>query len=204
LASGCRDRRTDADSVCVQGETDVAQALRFPTAVGHETFPVKVVRWPQVTPDNRSAVFQALGYLYKYDPATGQRSRVTKQSDDYEFAPSLSPDGKSVVYVTWNDTAGGRVKTVNLDGSQPRTVVTRPGHYVTASYSPDGKQIIYQRGNGDGLRGRLWQEDQGIYVVDVLGKEQPRLITREGTSPVSISPARGSIWSAMRVTRPHS
>jgi len=161
----------------------VAQALRFPTAVGHETFPVKVIRWSQVTHDGRSIVFQALGYLYRYNPVTGQRSRITRQSDEFEFAPSLSPDGKSVVYVTWNDTSGGCVKMVNLDGSQPRTLVDRPGHYVSAGYSPDGKWVVYRRGDGDGLRGRLWQEDQGIYVIHALGKEQPRFITRDGTSP---------------------
>ncbi|PWB70529.1 amidohydrolase, partial [candidate division GN15 bacterium] len=117
------------------------------------------------------------------DPATGKRFRITRQTDEYEFAPSLSPDGRSVVYVTWNDTLGGQIKAVNLDGSQPRTLVARPGHYVTANFSPDGKWVVYQRGDGDGLRGRLWQEDRGIYVVDALGKGQPRLVTRDGYSP---------------------
>lgn len=161
----------------------VAQAIRFPTAVGHETFPVKVIRWPQVTGDGRIVIFQALGYLYRYDPATGRRSRITSQTDEYEFVPSLSADGKSIVYVTWSDTAGGLVKTVNLDGSQPRTVVSRPGHYVRASFSADGKSIVYQRGDGDYLRGRQWQEDRGIYIIDLLGKQPPRFVTRDGSSP---------------------
>lgn len=161
----------------------VGQALRFPVSTGHETFPVKVIRWPQTTPDGKQIVFQTLGYLYRYDIATKQHSRITKQTDHFEFAPSVSPDGKWIVCVTWNDLTGGKVKLVSLDGGQERILVDRPGQYVTASFSPDGKWVVYHRGEGDGLRGRLWQEDQGIYVVAVDGKSAPRFVTRDGQDP---------------------
>ena len=39
----------------------VAQALRFPQTVGAPTFPVKVIRWPQVTPDGSEVIFQSSG-----------------------------------------------------------------------------------------------------------------------------------------------
>ena len=45
------------------------------------------------------------------------------------------------------------------------------------------RALHYRRGSGDGYRGRIWEEDQGIYLVDARGTTPPRLVTREGRSP---------------------
>lgn len=161
----------------------VAQALRFPQTVGGSTFPVKVVRWPQITPGGKDAVFQALGYLYRKPLPDGTPERITSQTDHFEFAPALSPDGGQVVYVTWNDTKGGSIRIVDLDKGRERMIVSAPGHYVTAQFSPDGGQIVYHRGWGDSFRGELWDNDRGIYVTKVDGKASPRFLTREGNDP---------------------
>jgi len=167
----------------VHATQEVAKALRFPQAVGHENFPVKVIRWPQLTADGKTAVFQALGYLYRRPLPGGTAVRITTQRDRFEFAPALSPDGKEIVFTTWNDTLGGTIRVVGLDGSRERTVVAKPGHYVSARFSPDGRWVVYHRGGGDGLRGRLWESEPGIYLVDATGKTPARFLTREGESP---------------------
>lgn len=161
-----------------------AKAVRFDQAIAGDKFPVKVIRWPQVLPNGKDVVFQALGYLYRYNPATDARARITRQTGHFEFAPSLSPDGKSLVCVTWNDQNGGRIKTVRLDNGLEQVIVNRPGHYVTASFSPDGQWVVFHRGGGDGFRGRIWDEEPGIYMVDATGRTTPRFLTREGRSPV--------------------
>jgi imidazolonepropionase-like amidohydrolase/Tol biopolymer transport system component len=161
----------------------VAQALRFPVTVGEPTFPVKVIRWPQMTPSGKEVVFQALGYLYKKALPDGVPARITKQSDHFEFAPALAPSGREIVFTTWNDTTGGSIRIVGIDGTKERELVSRPGHYVSAQFSPDGTWVVYQRGGGDGYRGRLWQNDPGIYVIDAAGKTAPRFISRDGASP---------------------
>ncbi|TFH65921.1 MAG: amidohydrolase, partial [Candidatus Zixiibacteriota bacterium] len=161
----------------------VAQALRFPQKVGDSKFPVKVIRWPQTTPDGREVIFQSLGYLYKKQLPSGQAVRLTRQTDHFEFAPALSSNGKEIFYVTWSDTSGGTVRIVGIDGRNERTVVSRPGHYVSAHFSPDGSLIVFQRGTGDDFRGALWQEEPGIYVVSSDGKTAPRFLTREGETP---------------------
>ncbi|MBK7140753.1 MAG: PD40 domain-containing protein [bacterium] len=161
----------------------VAQVLRFPQEIGGPEFSVKVVRWPQTIGSSGDLLFQALGYLYRYSPSTGKRTRLTSQTDHYEFAPSVSLDGKSAACVTWNDTTGGRVKIIDLATKREQIVVSQPGHYVTAAFSPDKNWVVYHRGSGDGYRGRMWDEEPGIYVVDAKGLTPPRLITREGRNP---------------------
>ncbi len=161
----------------------VAQAIRFFQSVGDPNFAVKAIRWPQTTPDDREVVFQSLGYLYKKQLPSDQPVRLTRQTDHYEFAPALSPTGREIVYTTWNDTTGGTVRIVAIDGRNERTVVSWPGHYVSAHFSPDGASIVFHRGTGDDFRGWLWQEEPGIYIVSSDGRTSPRLLTREGESP---------------------
>jgi Tol biopolymer transport system component/imidazolonepropionase-like amidohydrolase len=161
----------------------VAKALRFPVTVGEATFPVKVIRWPQVTPSGKEVVFQALGYLYKKTLPDGDAARITRQTDYFEFAPAIAPSGREIVFTTWNDTTGGSIRIASLDGTKERVLVSRPGHYVSAQFSPDGNWVVYQRGEGDGYRGRLWQNDPGIFLIDAAGKTATRFITRDGNSP---------------------
>ncbi len=161
----------------------VAKALRFPQKIGSPTFSVKVIRWPQVTIAGGEAVFQALGYMYRKSLPSGVPTRVTHQTDHFEFAPALSGDGKEIVFITWNDTSGGAIRIADIDGRGERTLVSRPGHYGSAHFSPDSKWVVYHRGTGDEFRGRLWTEEPGIYVVDAQGTTPPRFLTREGENP---------------------
>lgn len=161
----------------------VAQAVRFQPQVGGPDFPVKVIRWPQTTSDGKQVIFQALGYLYKKTLPAGTAMRLTQQTDHYEFAPALSLDGKNIVYITWNDTTGGTIRAIGVDGRNDRVLFSQPGQYVSAHYSPDGSAIVYHRGGGDGFRGNLWQEDPGIYLLSLDGRSAPRLLTREGDTP---------------------
>lgn len=162
----------------------VADAVRFPHVVAPERFPVKVIRWPELTPDGRTAVFQALGRLYRKEVATATPARlVTRESAGFECWPTLSPDGRTIAYTTWNDRTGGTVRLVGLDGSGGRAVVSLPGHYSAVAFSPDGKWLVYQRGNGDGYRGDRWTDAPGVYLVPADGRTAPRLLSRAGSRP---------------------
>ncbi len=45
-------------------EREMRRAVRFPVEVAPEKFPVKMLRWVQVSPAGDQVVFQSLGYLY--------------------------------------------------------------------------------------------------------------------------------------------
>lgn len=162
-------------------EIPVVEALRFRQEIGGDTFPVRVVRTPRVSPDGTRVVFQALGRLWTRDLAGGAPRRLTHGSDT-EAHPVWTPDGRRIVYVSWNDTESGRVRVVGSSGGSPRNVVTRPGHYSHPQVSPDGKEVVYRRGGGDGYRGNHHVNETGIYIVPLAGGE-PRLVTEDGLSP---------------------
>jgi imidazolonepropionase-like amidohydrolase/Tol biopolymer transport system component len=167
----------------VDVEQIVAKALRFHPEIAGETFDIKVVRWPQMTADGRKVIFQALGYLYSYDFGTRERRRLTNQSDHFEFSPRLSRDGKNIIFTTWNDRTGGTVQLMDVTGRNVRTVVDRPGHYASAALSPDNRKVVYHRVGGDSFRGSLWNEEPGIYLLDLDGDRTPHLLTRDGRQP---------------------
>ncbi len=42
---------------------------------------------------------------------------------------------------------------------------------------------MYDRSGGDSFRGRIWDEEPGIYIASIDGKQDPRLLTRSGGTP---------------------
>src|SRR5690606_19230775 len=81
-----------------------------------------------------------------------------------------------------HDSAYGAIRTVHLDGGEPRTLTTQPGHYVEPRWSPDGTRVVYRRIGGDVMRGRLYSRDTGVYIVPADGGT-PTLVTEEGADP---------------------
>ncbi|MCI0572730.1 MAG: amidohydrolase, partial [Myxococcaceae bacterium] len=166
----------------VKARHTLAQALRFRQEVAPSRFPVRMVRWAQVSPDGKRVVFQALGHLYVKELPGGAPRRLTRQTEHLEFYPSFSRDGRSIVYTTWDDEALGTVRVVPVAGGEGRVLTRRPGHYLEPAFSPDGKSVVF-RASGDGyLRPGLWGREQGLFVVSAEGGAARRL-QKAGESP---------------------
>ncbi|PRQ07424.1 amidohydrolase family protein [Enhygromyxa salina] len=163
----------------VEHTRTVSTAARFPVEVAPAQFDVKLLRWPQLSPDGGKLVYQALGKLYVRDMQSGEVRRLTKQDDHHEYYPSLSRDGQWVVYVSWDDAALGSVRVVPITGGEGRLVSPTPGHYVEPVLSPDNTQVIYRRVSGGGLISPRWSEQRGVYALPIsLGGAAKR--TRRG------------------------
>ncbi|MDX1439542.1 MAG: amidohydrolase family protein, partial [Rubricoccaceae bacterium] len=150
-------------------EIAIAEAALFEQDVAPERFTVRMMRDLTTSPDGSTVVFHAVGYLWKMAWPDGEVMRLTNQDEDFEYDPSFSPDGRTVVYTTFNDEDYGAIRTVSMDGGQTRTVTSEPGHYFTPRFSPDGGRIVYDREGGNGLRGPLYGVETGLYVVDARG-----------------------------------
>lgn len=149
----------------------VTDAVRFDRAAVAEKVQAKIIRWPVQSPDGKRLVFSALGYLYAMELPSGKPVRLTKAAD-LEYAPSFSPDGSQLAFVTWNDVTGGFVWRVPLNaagGGEAVKLTDAPGQYANPSWSPDGKKIVFLKGSGATFRdadlvGELWHEVHWIGV----------------------------------------
>ncbi len=167
----------------VKDERSISEVVRFPIEVAPEEFDVRMLRWVSVSPNSQQVAFQALGKVYVRDLPDGEPRRLTNRSDEFEFCPSWSRDGKTIVYTTWNDRTLGSIRMAAVDDQQSnRQVTVRPGHYVNPVLSPDGKTIVFEKTGGGRLRSPLYSHDPGVYRISVNGG-QPVRISRDGSRP---------------------
>ena len=165
----------------VEADIKVADALDFKYKVHEEKMTAKVIRQAVTSPDGKTLVFHAIGYLWKKALPDGKPVRITKGTD-FEYEPSFSPDGKSLVYATWNDEKMGAIYSIGLDGNNPKKLSTEKGIFQTPAYSPDGNTIVYQRAPGNSDQGFAFCEEPGIYTMPASGGKE-KLVIDEGSVP---------------------
>ncbi|RMH74758.1 MAG: amidohydrolase, partial [Calditrichaeota bacterium] len=161
----------------------IARALRYKQPhVADDYFTARMLRHVVTSPDGQWLVFNAVGHLWKMKLPDGKPVRLTNDSQHFEFEPSFSPDGKWVVYTTWNDTALGAIYKVRLRGGKPQKLTERKGYYYSPRFSPDGLMVVYRRGQGNAILGFAYGVEPGIYWVAADGG-QGNLIIEEGRDP---------------------
>lgn len=178
----------------VQADKQIHPALQRTVEVSPDTFPIRMARWTQRSPDGRHAIFQALGYLWLHDLERDSHRRLTSQNEHWEFYPRFSPDGRQVVYVTWDDEALGSVRVHPVGRGRGRTLTDEPGHYVEPAFSPDGSQVVYRKTTGGFLTSPTWSERPGLYRVAVAGGEPVRVLDR-GANPQFAADGRRVLFS---------
>ncbi len=160
----------------------ISDALVFKQEVAPEYFKVKVIRNATTSPDGNLMAFNAAGFLWTKKLPDGKPQRLT-EGIDLEFEPSFSPDGKSIIYVTWNDEEKGSVQQISIKGDNPIKLTTEKGIYRTPSYSPDGKRIVFLKEGGNTAMGHVFTKNPGIYWMD-LESNKIYFVTEEGENPV--------------------
>lgn len=166
----------------VQGERKIMPAVRFPVEVAPAEFDVKMLRGVTVSPKGDAVAYSVLGHIYVRSLPEGQPKRVTSDAKHFEFMPSWSRDGSSLVYVAWDDVELGSLRVVNATGGESRLVTTKPGHFVDPVFSPDGSKIVYGKITGGHLLAGINSSEPGVYWVPASGGEGTR-ITHKGTNP---------------------
>ena len=154
----------------------LADVVYFEFDPAPDAFTAKAVRHAVTSPDGRTVVFNAAGYLWKKELPNGTPERLTNH-EHLEFEPAFSPDGSTLAWVTWSDVDFGTIKTLRLDQRRatPQTISTERGLYRTPSFSPDGQTLVFRRDGGNNHQGHAYTQNPGIYLMSATGGEMTLL-----------------------------
>lgn len=163
-----RDLSTGASTTLhrdLTARVDVAPSTRI--ALNEETGPVqgKLAMSPATSPDGRRIAFGMLGAIWVQDIASGTALRLTADLP-VPAQPAWSPDGKSLVTVTWTEAGGSEIWLVSSDGSEPpRKIDAAPAYYRFPVFSPDGNRLLV-------LRSSLEERRQTNFEFGLLRQSQ--------------------------------
>ncbi len=153
---------------------------------------VKQVRWPNQSADGRRLVFSALGKIWIMDLPSGTPRRLT-QSSAREYAPSFSPDGRWIAYVSWSDKEGGHLWKVSADGGAPQQLSRAPAYYHSPSWSLDGRKIVFVMGSAQAWLAQNPNDKQEIRWVAAEGGDSHLIVDSPISSPSGGFGARGNV-----------
>ena len=166
----------------VNANHKLAETVQFKQKVYEEDFQVKTIRQAETSPNGKTLLFNAVGYLWTKDLPAGKPKRLTKQNEAFEFEASFSPDGSEIVFVSWHDEELGNIYKYNLKTKSKTKLSKIKGIYRTPRFSPDGKSIVYRKEGGNGHQGYSFSKLSGIYTMSASGGEA-KLISRKGENP---------------------
>jgi imidazolonepropionase-like amidohydrolase/Tol biopolymer transport system component len=162
----------------------ISQAVRHQHSreeLAPEQFAAKAIRHATTSPDGKTMVFNAAGYLYKKELPNGTPQRLTS-SQEFEFYPAFSPDGRQLVYATWDDEQGGALMKLDLRAKKAKAVKLTPekGFYTEPKFSPNGKLLVFSKESGNGHMGHAHGKNPGIYTMPAEGGAASRVHKRGG------------------------
>ena len=160
---------------------DIADRVFFETPISDNDFTVKMIRDAVTSPDGKTLIFRALGYLWKKELPNGTPVRLTNNTD-FEAEPVFSADGSEILFVTWNDEHLGSIQKISAFGGNTVTITQEKGIYRTPSFSIDKKTILYRKEGGNTDQGNAFTKNPGIYTINADGTNA-KLISESGEYP---------------------
>ena len=114
-----------------------------------------------VSPTNRTIVFDLLGDLYTLPIEGGKATRITS-GQAFDGQPHWSPDGRSIVF-TSDRTGAENLWLVAPDGSHLRALTREQGRaFISPTFTPDGRYVVASRnGTTPGYNLYLYHRDGG-------------------------------------------
>jgi hypothetical protein len=127
-------------------------------------------------PDSREVVYSMAGSLWRQRLDSGVAVQLT-DGPGYDYQPDWSPDGRSVIYVTYR---GGALELALLDLASGTTRLLTQNHAVNVEprWSPDGRRVLFV---STSFHGRFH-----VFVADVgaAGLTHEARLTGEDKSPL--------------------
>lgn len=117
-----------------QVDQTVTAPLRFARTLPEGSFTPKMVRDVATSPDGQTVIFHAAGKLYRRSLPDGQPQRLTIDTGYFEYQPSFSPDGQTLLYTRWADDSLVQVMALNLLTGERRQLNAQPGFLLQPAF----------------------------------------------------------------------
>ncbi len=126
---------------------------------------------------------------------TNPEEVYTVYSDSLRY-PSFSPDGKKIIYFTYEGGGKGDVWVMNSNGTNNTQLTFDKDGGDNPSYSPDGTKILYERWSDNG--------ESEIWIMNANGKDK-KMVLDDSWYPYnpSFMPDGKILFESARVS-PHS
>ncbi|TNE64762.1 MAG: amidohydrolase [Alphaproteobacteria bacterium] len=118
----------------------------------------RVIQAPAISPKGDRLAFSAFGRIHVKAFPDGAAMAISPEGVAAS-QPTWTPDGKSIVYVTWDEQALGAVWRVAADGkSAPKRLNRNAAYYSDPAVSPDGKTLVL-------LKSSAYEREQALNEV---------------------------------------
>ena len=203
---GVQDGRVETIPFTARVHRIISEQTRAEMRLSDAPFEARYRRDHAISPDGRTALFQAVGKVWVQPLPRGKPRRLTPADFGWmEYFPTWSPDGRWVVFTTWSDTASGHVWKVPAAGGAPVRITRRAAEYAKSSWSPDGREVLVSRGSGATRRGRTMADNEWYDLIRLPADGPPtdgvKVVTvdAEPTQYTSMPILRGTWTSSGRV-----
>lgn len=168
----------------------IVNALKFKNKAFEDSFSAKAIRNAVTSPDGKTLVFNAAGFLYSKKLPDGTPERLT-DGTDLEFEPTFSKDGKFLAFVSWSDDTMGSIQRISMTSKgKPVKLTQEKAIYREPSFSPkDHNMLVFRKERGNQDQGFVNTKKHGIYTLNYSsskksgGMAKESFITEEGQFP---------------------
>ena len=99
------------------------------------------LRYPAISPDGQTIVFNYKGDIYKVDAKGGEATPLTMHQE-YDYNPIWSPDGKTIAFASLRN-GNADIYVISAKGGMAKRVTTNSANEIPTSFTPDGKNILF-------------------------------------------------------------
>ncbi|MEE9234877.1 MAG: amidohydrolase family protein, partial [Candidatus Acidoferrales bacterium] len=200
LPSGAREHIAFRAHVRLEVQAPTPPPTWAPAAPGSSAPPRSILD-PRLSPDGRTLVFGAAGYLWQQQLDGGQAERLFADSA-VEREAAFSPDGRLLAFIR-GEYGRDQVRVFDFDSRQMRTLASGMS-YWGLSWSPDGQRLVFvERGAPDYRVVAVNLKDgkkEKLSEVQVLWWASPHLSADGQSLYFSDAPAGRSALYRLRLT----
>ncbi len=135
------------------------------------------LRYPAISPDGITLVFQYKGDIFKVDAQGGMATALTSNSA-YDTQPVWSPDNKTIAFAS-NRFGNFDIFTISIEGGSPKRITFNSGNEKPSSFTPDGKFILFSGLISDTPKNAMFPSGAvpELYSISVNGGRENQILT---------------------------